>query len=493
MRPITPRLAGACVLWRRKDSEMEVLVITRGKNLKFLPGQHAFPGGSVEQSDGLSLTEQIVDKKINSALTAAIRETFEESGALPFALKNKEEVRKLWKALNKREISFCELQKQWNLKLDVNNLYCSGPWITPPGLPQRFETYFFFIEWKSEYCELDQVRSEEVESKRWETPRNLLLQWHKGEISLSTPVAFILEHLKAFSIPKVFEYLNPIPWSDNDYHYFHPRSGIHIIPLPCPEETFFNKVNAVLVGSEEIMIIDPGSDDSESMKVLTKWIEHFINLGSQIKGVCFTHSHMDHAGAVNEVAKHFDIPVLVPADLGIVELEEKCKVEYISNEVMLTDQDLPWKVVPYFTPGHKDKHVSYYETTTRTLVAGDMISSEGPVLIDPDDGGSMSTYMESLERLSCLDIDLLIPGHGIPWFFVSGNELIQKVIQHRKMREAKIIKKIEEGISSIDELLIRVYDDIPPERLTMARQQLIAHLLDLQTRGVVKNIIIQEN
>ncbi len=484
----SPKLAGVCIVWKRDKDDIKVLIIKRGDNLTFLPGHHAFPGGSVEDEDKKCMVCGFCNEKIKSALVGAIRETFEETGYLPIQISEnicKNELIEIWEKLHKKEIFFNEIQKRFNIELIVDKYFFSGPWITPPGLPQRFETYFFFIEWKQEFHEINIRKDNEVDLIEWDTPKNLLYRWHKKEISLSTPVAFILEQIEGFSIPGAFNYLKKIPWENNAYSYFHPRAGIHVFPLPAPAQTFFINVNSVVVGKEEMVIIDPGLGEEESIRKMIYWLEHFIKVGAKIIGVFITHEHLDHAKGSTLIAEYFDIPIYASFETAKKKIIPVDKIIKKDEKFVLGDMMFPWIINTIPTPGHVKGHLCYYEETTQTLIAGDMISSEGPVVIDPDDGGSMSEYMDSLENLNRLKIDLLIPGHGVPWFFMPGNIIIEKLIKHRKQREKKIYENIKKGITTFDELLKISYDDVPKERLILARQQLKAHLIDLKNKGIL--------
>lgn len=492
MNLVSPKLAGVCVVWRRSKKEIELLMIKRGKDLSFLPGHHAFPGGRVEEDDKKIAVKGNGEEKIKNALIGAVRETFEETGYLPVKIEKsiaKDELVKLWDQFYQKEIDFFSIKEKLNLNLNLDEYFFSGPWITPPGLPQRFETYFFFIEWNEEFHVIESKIDKEIEQIEWTTPHDILNRWHEKKVSLSTPVAFILEQVEAFSIPDAFKYLKKIPWNKDEYTYFHPRAGIHIFPLPAPPQTFFKNINTVVIGKEEMIIIDPGDGEEKSIKGMIYWLEHFQKLGSRYSGVCITHEHLDHAKGIEKISKHFGIPKYASfesAEKGNIPIDKTIKE---GQKFILENRKFPWVVNIVSTPGHVKGHLCFYEETTQTLVAGDMISAEGPVVIDPDEGGSMSEYMNSLNKLNKFKIDLLIPGHGVPWFSMSGNLIIDKLIQHRKQREEKILQNINKGINSFEELLNKSYDDIPQERILLARQQLKAHLLDLKQRGLINDEI----
>ncbi|MCX8064781.1 MAG: MBL fold metallo-hydrolase [Candidatus Hydrogenedentes bacterium] len=490
MVKIIPKLAGASVIWRRgrKDSlrDIEVLMIKRTRTLTFLPGHHAFPGGSLEDIDDPAIVVGEQTQEVKRALVTALRETFEETGYFPFP---KELIRCIPESLQNKDISssktFYDLLKSSSIVLDIKSYPFTGPWITPPGYPLRFKTYFFFVEWKEDYMVFDIQSPKEVESIEWYKPSNALEKWHKGEISLSTPVAYILEHLNSFQVEIAISELKVIPWADEKYSYFHPRAGVHIFPLPSPKETFFSHVNCVVIGGKELIIIDPGAGDTESVRELLYWLQHLAELGATFIGVTYTHPHEDHAGSVELISRCLKIPILHHGKM------QKTSETFFT--IKLDKDELPWSICVIPTPGHIPDHYSFYELTTKTLVAGDMVSAEGPVVINTDEGGDMAIYMESLKLLSELEVDLLIPGHGVPFFFMRGNQVIHNLIEHRKRREEKILKALKNGVSSIRELLSQVYDDIPQERIELAKQQLKAHLILLKNKGVPLNLIYEDS
>ncbi len=84
-----------------RDDPFEVLMIQRHEKSSFVPSAWVFPGGAVDQEDGEPGT-------LEAARNAAIREVFEET----------------------------------SIGLD-GELVLTSRWITPAGLPKRFDTWFF--------------------------------------------------------------------------------------------------------------------------------------------------------------------------------------------------------------------------------------------------------------------------------------------------------------------------------------------------------------
>jgi glyoxylase-like metal-dependent hydrolase (beta-lactamase superfamily II) len=106
------------------------------------------------------------------------------------------------------------------------------------------------------------------------------------------------------------------------------------------------------------------------------------------------------------------------------------------------------------------------------------------VILAPD--GDMAAYLDSLSRLKGYGLQAIAPGHGR--VLRDPVAVIDGVIAHRARREAKVVAVLSEvGRSGTDDLLPRVYDDVRPELLPIARASLEAHLIKLLKEGRATN------
>ena len=100
------------------------------------------------------------------------------------------------------------------------------------------------------------------------------------------------------------------------------------------------------------------------------------------------------------------------------------------------------------------------------------------VVINPPDG-EMQAYMASLQALLELDLEWLAPGHG--FLMAQPHQAIRRLIAHREQREARVMAALQAlGPITAQDLLGRVYDDVPANRLPVAARSLLAHLLKLR-------------
>jgi glyoxylase-like metal-dependent hydrolase (beta-lactamase superfamily II) len=106
------------------------------------------------------------------------------------------------------------------------------------------------------------------------------------------------------------------------------------------------------------------------------------------------------------------------------------------------------------------------------------------VVINPPDG-DMRAYLASLERLLGEDIAVIAPGHG--FLIGAPRKELRRLIAHRLAREAKVVKALVTlGEASLEELLPRVYDDVPARIHRVAARSLSAHLDKLLAEGAVR-------
>ena len=159
---VAPRPASTILLLRDSKAvqEIEVFMMVRHYEIDFNSGALVFPGGSVDKNDQEILERgelysggEGLDGAALSFRIAAIRETFEESGILlarPKGSKALVDAKRASEieaahrvALNERKTTFLEVLTKNDLWLALDELVPYAHWITPEGMPKRFDTWFF--------------------------------------------------------------------------------------------------------------------------------------------------------------------------------------------------------------------------------------------------------------------------------------------------------------------------------------------------------------
>ena len=218
---VQPRLASAVILLRDMTSGqgIEVFMVRRVIQSDFAPDVFVFPGGSVSADDrAAEQAEQICTPVASSnadpegrtilgsgTRTAAIRELFEEAGVLlayraeQILAISEEDVARFdnyRQAFNQRKGSLIEMARAENLRLATDRLGYFAHWITPEGMPKRFDTHFFITTAPAE----QQAAHDRLETSEgiWISPTEALARSERGEFPLVFATIHQLRELAAF-------------------------------------------------------------------------------------------------------------------------------------------------------------------------------------------------------------------------------------------------------------------------------------------------------
>ena len=208
------RPAASLLIIRDVGLGLEVLALKRSQAMRFLPGHLAFPGGSVDaQDNGYSIMCSQAPKpspetpEDHMYRIAALRECAEETGML-CAIKGKDPTGNPktegispdeQELLLQGTLSFTQLVEERGC-LALNRLHFIGRWITPPGMPARFDTRFYLYGMPEQDANLTVSISErENEWARWESPSNLLNLISAGTERAMVPTVAMLQTLASFS------------------------------------------------------------------------------------------------------------------------------------------------------------------------------------------------------------------------------------------------------------------------------------------------------
>ena len=134
------------------------------------------------------------------------------------------------------------------------------------------------------------------------------------------------------------------------------------------------------------------------------------------------------------------------------------------------------------TPGHTSNHLCYVLPEERALFSGDQVMGWSTTIVSPPDG-DMAAYMASLSKLQARDDRIYYPAHGPA--IEAPQKLLRGLVLHRRQREEQILAELKRGEGHIPEMVARMYKNIDPRLHPAAGRSVLAHLLDLQRRGVV--------
>jgi glyoxylase-like metal-dependent hydrolase (beta-lactamase superfamily II) len=410
-----------------------------------------------------------------------VRETFEETGIFvgvngpvpPLTAQ-----RLLREQVLNGNAEFWPSIERIGLTLDRSVFRMAGRWITPPFSRARFDTMFFLSELAEPFA--PDVWPGELNSGEWIEPRRALSLWDEDRVTLAMPTLYAIRVI-AEGVQELAARLGSVPEAKSvpsRHVIMHP--GIVMVPLRTETLPPATHTNAVVVGDREVAVIDPGTGDSGDLAPLYEVVDAAVAGGGKVKAILLTHRHNDHIRGVDAVRERYGAPVW-----GDASISDRVKLDRELHEGDSLDLygSHPRRLLAIATPGHSRSHFAFLEERSRTLIAGDLVSTLGTVVINPPDG-NMGDYMRSLERVRALEAKALIPGHGPPSRGV--DHLLLTLMEHRRMRELRILKALEGGPLTPEALLAEVYRDTPGAAAALAARTLEAHLEKLEAEGKIR-------
>lgn len=252
--------------------------------------------------------------------------------------------------------------------------------------------------------------------------------------------------------------------------------------------------NSYILGSGRVAVIDPGPMDESHLQALLAALEP----GEEISHILVTHPHRDHSALAPLLAARTGAPILAHgrAEEGRTEIMTRLAASGLISaggdgldmgfapDVRLQHGDRiegsDWCVTVHHTPGHLGTHLCY--ALEDTLFSGDHVMGWSTSVVIPPDG-DMGAYRASLAALATGTWSSFLPGHGEA--VEKPAERLAELIAHRQMREVQILTAMIEGPSTVDDLTARVYPSLSPSLVHAARQNVLAHLLDLMAKNRV--------
>lgn len=430
----------------------EIFAIQRQNFLAAFPGYWAFPGGKVEKEDEAYFLEHKLTGGLEARLFgAAAREGKEELGI---------DLRE--------EISSGRIER-----IDLLGLA-----VTPDFNPYRFATYFFRFHFR-EKVKFDIDRNE-ARLAKWMSCPDLLRQYELGNILAVPPVIKVIQTLgenpQTTSIPDLnFSY-------DGEKHvpFIESLKGVRqFMPLShtLPPAT---RTNAFLIGDDGSpkILIDPSPKDDHEYDKLKNSLSEF-----GVDKIMLTHHHPDHHERSTKLAREWKLPILLSTYTydRLVRKQpdyfEGIKTEFLKEGDILT-RWITREVKVFAIPGHDEGQLAVAPTDMSWFLAGDLFQGVGSVVIGGEEG-DMAKYFSTLEKVITLAPKVLFPSHGIG---LGGTSILERTLEHRKVRENQILTMHNEGYSS-EQMLETIYAEISKDLWPYARENISKHLSKLRQEG----------
>jgi glyoxylase-like metal-dependent hydrolase (beta-lactamase superfamily II)/8-oxo-dGTP pyrophosphatase MutT (NUDIX family) len=477
--PAEPKDAAVVVLVRMGPRGLETFWLRRERTVSFAAGFYAFPGGRVDAGD----TEVPIEgagPPDSRLVAAAARELFEETGVLA-ARGRTPEAATLATAramvLEGKE-TFASVLNRLGLQVDALDFEPAGRWVTPPFMPTRFDARFFLVEVPP--GTRAEVWPGEAAEGSWVRPTDALTLWQEGRALLHPPNRHALNVLS-----RVRRTVDAVAWlasptaADTRIEF---QRGIRLVALRTPTLLPATHTNAWILGTGELLIVDPGAPDPSEIERLTTHVRALAAEECRPLAVVLTHHHLDHVGGARTVSEALGIPVWCHARTADrLPFRADRLLEEGDELVLAGAPGMRWRVL--HTPGHARGHISLVDTATRAAVVGDMVAGQGTILIDPPEG-DMAEYLRQLARLRDLPVRAVYPAHGPP--LPDGPSALTTVLDHRSMRERRVQTALSTVGRTLEEIAADAYADTPTALPYLGERSTLAILEKLRGEGVVR-------
>ena len=172
----------------------------------------------------------------------------------------------------------------------------------------------------------------------------------------------------------------------------------------------------------ETVIIDPGGNED-------KIIDFCSENDLKVKYIIDTHGHPDHMEGIKTFVGTSTLIAVPRMEMGFIRAvgphyAEALGLPDFEPDILLQERDmkigdLTFQVI--HTPGHTPGSVCLYWPEKKVLFTGDVVFHQGVGRTDLP-GGKGEDLKASIRKLSQLQVDHLLPGHGD---VISGRDLVK--------------------------------------------------------------------
>jgi len=306
-------------------------------------------------------------------------------------------------------------------------------------------------------------------------------------------------------------------------------TDLYKVEVPLPDNLLRSINSYIIKASERDLIIDPGMNREECLNVMRTSLKK-LKVDLRRTDFFITHSHVDHFSLVLNLATEESTIYFNRPDMGIVDRirqgtfrEDIAHFSFVSgfpenelNKILDFDADgyyrserhLSFKMMEdgdiintgdyvfrcLRTSGHTEGHTCLFEPNQKMLISGDHLLGDitPSIQLRSDEGNPLKKYVESLDKVYDLDIDLVLPGHR--GLFSGCKERITELKKHHQERADQVISILEKGSQNAYQVASQMtwdvncdsWDFFPVLHKWFATGEATAHLKYLEGKGTVR-------
>jgi glyoxylase-like metal-dependent hydrolase (beta-lactamase superfamily II) len=303
------------------------------------------------------------------------------------------------------------------------------------------------------------------------------------------------------------------------------------IPIPVNPVNPLRTTNSYVVkGPKRNLIIDTGLGEPESMEAMGEALGQ-LAVDLSRTDYFITHIHPDHFGFLSRLTEKtahvyvnqremdwFDVINQRDGFLRFARLNgfSDDELDAASRKTRVLESSLNRNLRFHFlkegdavevgdmvfrcieTPGHTRGHLCLFEPERRIFLAGDhILPTISPVLefMRVDGWEPLREYLAGLEKIRCLDIELILPGHGAP--FRGHRERIDELKAQHNRRLRKVLSLLKKGQQTAFQLASSMtrqdsWDLLPLFEKIIVVGETVAHLAYLEKDGDVGKQVMED-
>ncbi|MCG3222631.1 MAG: MBL fold metallo-hydrolase [Candidatus Heimdallarchaeota archaeon] len=326
-------------------------------------------------------------------------------------------------------------------------------------------------------------------NSRWFEAENISKDFHNLKKLFSPSITALVEKIttdfkKPFEAAREMEQLRGIS----------KRISFQIFPytwrfsVPAPTLPPYNTTNIYVVGNEKKYIIDPGSNEFESIKDLTKFIEKNRDT---MEGILLTNPYPDHCNQAIYLKETYDLPVCTSIENTKILKQEG----FVFSSILKEGINIPlgsnpklnlenWELETIELPGSSEGSIGFWDS--RGLLFSGIALHRELTTTNASYPESYSEFLDSIKKIKNLKVNFALSGHGR---IITD---VKKTLSQNKQRMKKIEKELsialKQGISDIDGLTDVIIDKKTSEWRFYMKRIVISALEKLAQDGNVTKI-----
>jgi len=304
--------------------------------------------------------------------------------------------------------------------------------------------------------------------------------------------------------------------------------NLYRIKVPLPKNPLKTLNSYVIKAQEQSLIVDTGMNREECLNVMSAELRE-LDVDLEKTDFFITHLHADHLGLVSKLATdtsivyfsqkeaaymgsgntnfweeqyNFALMSGFPEDELRRAISNHPGVRYgpgrrldfciVKEGDTITVGDYLFKCVE--TPGHTNGHMCLYEPNRKILISGDhiLIDITPNISLWSDNMNPLDEYLESLDKVYTLDVELVLPGHRRT--FKNHRKRIRELKRHHQIRANEVISILEKGSQNAFQVASQMSWDMtykswelfPPSQKWFATGEAIAHIQYLEGKGKIR-------